>query len=166
MRFSQKASWCRRVEFPNQCQYLLVSSNSRSAWKYLWIFLTIIALAGFSLGQTIAEDADEQQYNQEQQPALAALDTTTTNWDYRQFEYELAHFSLNPTISSLVGSTVRVEAACEATVQTKCGCRPSSSPTEQEWSSDGRYFLNATGTSGSVRQLNPDVSTPSSWWWA
>ena len=35
-------------------KYLLVSSNSRSAWKYLWIFLTIIALAGFSLGQTIA----------------------------------------------------------------------------------------------------------------
>jgi hypothetical protein len=33
---------------------------------------------------------------------------------------------------------------------TGCGCPPSNSTTQNEWSTDGRYFLQATGGSGSV----------------
>jgi hypothetical protein len=127
----------------------LLTSSHRSASKYYWISLMIVALTGFSSGQTIAGTLTDSSTTQTTS-GICQLEITTNNWTFTD-NLNVAHSFPSPTVRQLLlGCSGTCAGRLRSDCTTQCGCPPSGSSTEQEWSADGRYFLKATGTSGSV----------------
>jgi hypothetical protein len=127
----------------------LLFSVSKLTGKYIWISLIVVALAGFSSGQTIAGTLTDSS-STTTTSGTCSIETTTNNWTFTD-TLNVAHGFPNPTVRQLLlGCSGTCAGRLRSDCTTKCGCPPSGSSTQNEWSSDGRYFLKATGTSGSV----------------
>ena len=131
----------------NRKQFLF--SVSKLTGKYIWISLIVIALAGFSSGQTIAGTLTASSTTTTTS-GTCSLRTTTDTWTFTD-TLNVAHGFPSPTFTQLLlGCSGTCAGRLRSDCTTKCGCPPSGSSTQHEWSSDGRYFLKTTGTSGAM----------------
>lgn len=109
----------------------------------------IIAMTGLSFGQAIAGTLTSSSTSTTTS-GTCTIHITTTNWTFTD-NLNAAHSFPSPTTTRLLeGCSGTCAGRLRSNCTTQCGCPPSGTTSEQEWSSDGRYFLNATGTSGSV----------------
>jgi len=128
----------------------LLVSSFRSVSKYYCVFLTIIALANFSTGQTIAGTLTVSSTTTTTS-GTCSLRTTTDTWTFTD-TLNVAHgFPKTTNTHLLLGCSSSCNpGGTKSGCTTGCGCPPTGSTSQSEWSSDGRYFLQATGSSGSV----------------
>jgi hypothetical protein len=117
--------------------------------KYLGAALVVVALVSFSLGQTISGTLTASN-NTTTSTGTCSLQTTFSTWTFAD-NLGAAHAFANPTITrTLLGCSGTCAGHLRSDCITKCGCPPSGFTTANEWSTDGRYFLQATGGRGSV----------------
>jgi hypothetical protein len=135
----------------NRNQFLLSACDPGK--KHLWILFVIAALANFSFAQSGAG-------------TLASNpSTTTTSGDCTErittytwtFTDSLGKVHTFPNTTG-VNAFETCSASCsdgrtKSSCFTGCGCPPSGSSTQDEWSTDGQYYLQATGGSGTVSTL-------------
>lgn len=125
-------------------------SLSKLTGKYIWISLMVIALSALSSGQTIAGTLSVSSVTTNT-TGNCSIRTTTDTWKFTD-TLNVAHGFPNTTNTHILLSC---SSSCnpggtKSGCTTGCGCPPTGSTTQNEWSSDGRYFLKATGGSGSV----------------
>src|SRR5260221_5004852 len=137
---NRQARAVRRIPM-NRKQFLFLVSTFTG--KYIWIFLIVVALSGLSLGQTIAGTLTSSSTSTTTS-GTCSIRTSTTNWTFTD-NLNVAHSFPSPTFTQvLLGCSSTCAGHLRSGCMTGCGCPPSGSSTEQEWSSDGRYFLKAT----------------------
>ncbi len=124
--------------------------RSNPAGKCFWAFLVIVTLVDFSFAQTISGTLSSSNTTTTSS-GTCSIRTTTSAWTFTD-NLSVAHsFPGSTTTQLLLGCSSScnprgLRSACT----TLCGCPPSGSTSVNEWSSDRRFWLAATGTSGTV----------------
>lgn len=127
----------------------LLFSISKLTGKYIWISLVVIALAVLSSGQTIAGTLSVSSTTTTTS-GTCSIRTTTDTWTFTD-TLNVAHaFPRTTNTHFLLGCSSSCGGGTKSGCTTGCGCPPTGSTSQNEWSSDGRYFLQATGAGGSV----------------
>lgn len=127
----------------------LLVSTFRPMGKYLRVFFVVVTLAHFSLGQTISGTLNHSA-STSTTSGTCSIRITTDTWTFTD-NLGVAHgFPSTTETHVLLGCSSTCGGHTRSGCTTGCGCPPSGSTTQDEWSSDGRFFLQAIGASGSV----------------
>jgi hypothetical protein len=121
--------------------------------KYVWVLFTLASLANFSFGQSGAGTLAE----------TTTSNTTSGDCTLRETNYAWTFTDSLGAVHSFPTSTnthvfETCSTSCNPTHEksgcfTGCGCPETGTTTQNEWSTDSQYYLQATGASGVVSTL-------------
>jgi len=129
-------------------------SVSESGKKCYWILLAMVVLVGVSSGQTGGAGTLTDSTSTTTTSGYCTEKYTSNTWTYTDALGE-AHKFPNAT-ENIVFETCSSSCSGGRSKEgcfTGCGCAPTGETTQDEWSTDGQYYLQATGGNGTVSTL-------------
>jgi hypothetical protein len=134
----------------NRNQFLL-SAYDRGK-KHLWILFVIAALTNLSVAQsgagTLASNPSTTTTSGD-----CTEHITTYTWTFTDSLGKVHTFPNTTRINVFETCSPTCAGRTKTSCFTGCGCAPSGSTTQDEWSTDGQYFLQATAGSGTISTL-------------